>query len=36
MESTLSKAIVISVKTGLNSGSYANTQADPMEAGKAF
>lgn len=29
------KRFVVSVKTGLNSGSYKNTQANPVEAGKA-
>lgn len=28
--------VLINVKARLNLGSYANTQADPMEAGKAF
>lgn len=35
-ESKLLKTVLIYVKDGLNLGSYANTQADPMEGGNAF
>lgn len=35
-EGKLLKTVLINVKAGLNLGSYANTQADPMKAGNAF